>query len=211
MSSKNRACSKPWAIAQGFCSKSANFRPARIPPKSTQTVAEAVTNHFRTVLKAFQRVWGYFQDYTKSGIFKTMGYSPFVKNGPIFDTCEFTLTRHKQSRKHSQIILERFWRRFREFGTISRTCKNRPCWKPWAIAQALCSKSANFRCLRIHPKSTQTVAEAVTNHFRTVLEAFQRVWSDFQDLPKSAMFKAMGYGPGPLLKIGQFSMFANSP
>ena len=133
-----------------------------------------------------------------------MGYSPFVKNRPIFDTCEFTLTRHKQSRKHSQIILERFWRRFREFGTISRTCQNRPCSKPWAIAQALCSKSANFRCLRIHTKSTQTVAEAVTNHFRTVLEAFQRVWSDFQDLPKSAMFKARGYSPGPLLKIGNF-------
>ena len=270
-SSKNRPCSKPWARAQGFCSKSANFRhlrnhpkstqtvaeavtnyfrtvleafqrvsndfqefkksamfktmgyssglllkmanfrPVRIPPKSTQTVAEAVTNHFRTVLKAFQRVWSYFQDFTKSAIFKAMGYSPFVKNRPIFNTCEFTLTRHKQSRKHSQIILERFWRRFREFRTISRSSKNRPCSKPWVIAQGFCSKSANFRPVRIPPKSTQTVAEAVTNHFRTVLEAFQRVWDDFQDLPKSAMFKAMGYSPGPLLKIGQFSIFANSP
>ena len=85
------------------------------------------------------------------------------------------------------------------------------CSKPWAIAQAFCSKSANFRPLRIHPKSTQTVAQAVTNHSRTVLEAFQRVRSDFQDLPKSAMFKTMGYSPGLLLEIGRFSTLPNSP
>ena len=135
----------------------------------------------------------------------------FARNRPIFDPYEFTLNRHKQSRKQSQIILERFWRRFREFGAISRTCQNRPCSKPWAIAQAFCTKSADFRPLRIHPKSTQTVAQAVTNHFRTVLEAFQRVWSDFQDLPKSAMFKTMGYSPGLLLEIGRFSTLTNSP
>ena len=135
---------------------------------------------------------------------------PFARNRPIFDHYEFTLNRHKQSRKQSQIIVERFWRRFREFRAISRTCQNRPCSKAWAIAQAFCSKSANFRPFRIHPKSTQTVAEAVTNHFRMVLEAFQRVWSDFQDLPKSAMFKTMGYSPGLLLEIGRFSTRTNS-
>ena len=157
----------------------------------------------------------------------------------MFDPYEFTLNRYKRSRKQSQIILERFWRRFRDFGAISRTfqswrkqsqivlelfwrrfrefraisrtCQNRPCSKPWAIAQAFCSKSADFRPPRIHPKSTQTVAQAVTNHFRTVLEAFQRVWSDFQDLPKSAMFKTMGYSPGLLLEIGRFSTPTNSP
>ena len=149
---QNRPCSKPWAKAQAFCSKSANFRPLPIHPKSTQ-----------------------------------------------------------KSRKQSEIFLEWFWRRFREFGAISRTCQNRPCSKPWAIAQTFCTKSADFRPLRIHPKSTQTVAQAVTNHFRTVLEAFQRVWSDFQDLLKSAMFKTMGYSPGLLLEIGQFSTSTNSP
>ena len=142
---KKSAIFKPWAIAQAFCSKLANFRHLRINPKSTQTVAEAFSNHFRTVLEAFQRVWSYFQDFTKLAMCKTMGYSPFFKNRPIFDTFEFTFDRHKQSRKHSRIILEWFWRCFREFGTISRTCQNRPCSKPWAIAQALCSKSAKFR------------------------------------------------------------------
>ena len=150
---QNRPCSKPWAIAQAFCSKSADFRPLRIHPKSTQIVAQAATNHFRTV----------------------------------------------------------FVSRFRELGAISRTCQNRPCSKPWAIAQAFCSKSADFRPLRIHPKSTQTVAQAATNHFRTVLESFQRVWSDFQYLPKSAMFKTMGYSVGLLLEIGRFSTLTNSP
>ena len=146
-------------------------------------------------------------------MFKTMGYSPglLLEIGAIFDPYEFTLNRHKQSRKQSQIILERFWGRFREFGAISRTCQNRPCSKPWAIAQAFCTKSADFRPLRIHPKSTQTVAQAVTNHFRTVLGAFQRVWSDFQDLPKSAMLKTMGYSPGLLHEIGRFSTLTNSP
>ena len=97
------------------------------------------------------------------------------------------------------------------FEAISRTPQNRPCSKPWAIAQAFCSKCADFRPLRVHPRSTQTVAQAVTNQFRAVLEAFQRVGSDFQDVPKSAMFKTMGYSPGLLLEIGRFSTLTNSP
>ena len=40
---------------------------------------------------------------------------------------------------------------------------------------------------------------------------FQRVWSDFDDLPKSALFKTMGYSPGFLLKNGRFSTRPNSP
>ena len=269
----NPPCSKPWAIAQGFCSKSAKFRPSRIHPKSTQTVAQVVRNHFRRVLEAFQRVWSDTTDLPKSAIFKTMGYSPgfllkigqistlsnspeidtnshtksqksfqkgfggiseslerfpglaqirhfqnrglqprvFAQNRPNFDPLEFTRNRHKQSRKELEIILEGFRRHFREFGAISRTCPNPPCSKPWAIAQGFCSKSAKFRTSRIHPKSTQTVAQGARTHFRRVLEAFQRVWSDFQDLPKSAFFKTMGYSPGFLLKIGQTSTLSNSP
>ena len=165
------------------------------------------------VLDAFQIVWSEFQDLPKSATFKTMGYSPglLLQIGKIFDPYEFTLNRHKQSCKQSKIILERLWRRFREFGVISRSWQNRPCWTPWALAQAFCSKSAKFRPLRIHPKSTQTVAQAVTNHLRSVLEVFQRVCSEFKDLPKSATFKTMGYSPGHLLYIGQFSTLTNSP
>ena len=99
----------------------------------------------------------------------------------------------------------------RAFRANSRTYQNRPCSKPWAIAQAFCSKTAKFRPLRIHPKSTQTVPQRLKNNFIGVLEAFQRVWSDLQDLPKSTIFKTMGYSPGFLLKNGQISTLANSP
>ena len=154
-----------------------------------------------------------FPGHAKIGHLQNRALLPrlFPQKRTIFDPCEFTLNRHKQSRKQSEIILQWFWRRFREFGAISRTCQNRPCLKPWAIAQTFCSKWADFRPVRIHPKSSQTVAQAVTNHFRMVLEPFQRVWSDFQDLSKSAMFKTMGYSPGLLLEIGQFSTPMNSP
>ena len=270
---QNPPCSKPWAIAQAFCSKTANFRHLRIHPKSTQKVAQGVRNPFTRVQEAFQRVWSDFQNLPKSAMFKTMGYSPgfllknrqfstlvnspeidpksrarsqksfykglggvseslerfpelakirhvqnhglqprlFAQKPPIFDTCEFTRNRPKKTRKELEILLQGFRRRFREFGAISRTCQNPPCSKPWAIAQAFCSKTANFRHLRIHPKSTQKVAQGVRNPFTRVQEAFQRVWSDFQNLPKSAMFKTMGYSPGFLLKNRQFSTLVNSP
>ena len=198
-------------MAQAFCSKSANFRPLRIRTKSTQTVAQAVTN----ILK---RLWSCFREF--GAISRTCQNRPcskpwaiaqaFCSKSANFRPLRIRTKSTQTVAQQSQIILKRFWSCFREFGAISRTCQNRPCSKPWAIAQAFCSKSANFRPLRIHPKSTQTVAEAVTNYFRTVLEAFQRVWSDFQDLPKSAMFKTMGYSPGLLLEIGQFSTLTNS-
>ena len=139
-------------LAQAFCSKTANIRPSRIHPKSTQTVPQGVRNPFPSMQQA------------------NLG-----------------------------------------FGAISRTYQSPPCSKPWAIAQAFCSKTANFRPSRIHPKSTQTVPQAVRNPFRWVQEAFWRVWSDFQDLPKSAMFETMGYSPGFLLKNGQYPTLANSP
>ena len=209
---QNRPCSKPWAIAQAFCSKSADFRRLRIHPKSTQTVAQAVTN----ILELF---WRRFREF--GAISRTCQHRPCSKPWAIaqaFCSKSADFRRLRIHPKSTQTvaqavtnILEWFWRRFREFGAISRTCQHRPCSKPWAIAQAFCSKSADFRPLRIHPKSTKTVAQAVTNHFRMVLEAFQRVWRDFQDLPKSAMFKTMGYSPGLLLEIGRFSTPSNSP
>ena len=258
---------------QAFCSKAANFGPLRIQPKSTQTVAQGVRNHFRRVQETFQRVWRDFEDLPKSVVFKSMGYSPgfLLKNGqfstlakcpaidtnssagsqksfqkvigdvpeslegfrgltkighfqnhglqprlfaqkrPIFDACELSRNRHKQWRKELEITLEGYRRRFRKFGGISRTYQNRSFSKAWATAQAFCSKTDNFRPLRNVPQSTQTVPQVVRNHFRRVQEAFQRVRSDFEDLPKSVMFKTMDYSPGSLFKNGQISTLANSP
>ena len=270
---QNPPFSKPWAIALGFCSKTADFRPLPIHSRSKQRIAEVVRNYFRRVQEAFQRVWTDFEDFPKFTLFKTMGYSPgfLLKNGrfstrpnspeidtnsrascyklfqeglggvseslerfkglakirpfqnhglqprlfaqkrPIFDQTEFTRNRHKQSRKWLEILLGGFRRRFREFGAISRTLQNPPFSKPWAIAQAFCSKTADFRPMPIHSRSKQRIAEVVRNYFRRVQEAFQRVWSDFEDLPKFTLFKTMGYSPGFLLKNGRFSTLANSP
>ena len=48
-----------------------------------------------------------------------------------------------------------------------------------------------------------------------ILEGFRRRLREFgaicQDLPKSTMFKTMGYSPGFLAKNGEFSTLANSP
>ena len=167
---QNPPCWKPWAIAQAFCSKTANIRPSRIHPKSTQTVAQGVRNPFRWVKELFQRVWSDFKDLPKSAMFETMGYSPgfLLKKRPISNPCEFTRNRHKHSLEELEINLEGSSRLFREFGAISWTYQNPPCSKPWAIAQAFCSKTANSRPSRIHPKSTQTVAQGVRNPFRLV-------------------------------------------
>ena len=154
-----------------------------------------------------------FRGLTKIGHFQNHGLQPrlFAQKRPNFDPCEFTRNQHKQSRKELAITLEWYRRRSRKFGRISRTYQNRSFSKPWAIVQAFCSKTSNFRPLRIQPKSTQTVAQGVRNSFRKVQEAFPKVWRDFEDLPKSVIFKTMGYSPGFLLKNGQFSTLANCP
>ena len=154
-----------------------------------------------------------FRGLTKIGHFQNHGLQPrlFAQKRPIFDPCEFSRNRHKQWRKELEIILEGYRRRFGKFGGISRTYQNRSFSKPWAIVQAFCSKTANFRPLRIVPQSTQTVAQGIRNHFRRVQQAFRKVLRDFEDLPKSVIFKTMGYSPGVLLKNGQFSTLANYP
>ena len=270
---QNAPCSKQWAIAQAFCSKSLNFRPSPIHPKSTQIVPQGIRNPFSSTQAAFQGVWRDLQSLQKSALFKTMGYSrglllkiaqfstlanspeidtdsparylksifkplggvsgslerfarlakirpvqnhglqprPFAQNRSIFDPRQFTLNRHRQYRKVLEIHSQALRWRFREFGAICRTCQNPPCSKPGAIAQAFCSKSVNFRPSPIHPKSTQIVPQGIRNPFSSPQAAFQGVWSDLQDQPKSALFKTRGYSPGFLLKIGQFSTLANSP
>ena len=40
---------------------------------------------------------------------------------------------------------------------------------------------------------------------------FERVWDDFQHLPNSVLFKAMGFSPGFLVKMGLFRTIGNLP
>ena len=168
--SRNRPCSKPWA------SPFVQNRPIFDTCEFTFDRNKPSRKHSQFILERFWRRCRKFEAISRISRNRPCSKpwaSPFVHNRPIFDTCEFTFDRNKPSRKQSQVILERFWRRCREFGAISRISRNRPCSKPWAIE--VCSKSANFRHLRIYPKSTQTVAQAVTIH----LERFWRRFREF--------------------------------
>ena len=89
-----------------------------------------------------------------------------------------------------------------KFRTISSIQPNPPFSKPWAIAQAFCSKSADFEPFGIHSKYSRTSLKVVGNPFGRTLEAFHEVSNDFQHSTKSAILKTMGYSPGFLLKIG---------
>ena len=60
----------------------------------------------------------------------------------------------------------------REFGVSSRTFQNRPCSKPWAIAQAFWSKSVSFGPLKILPKSSLAMPYAVRNPFSSMWAMF---------------------------------------
>ena len=52
--SKSAIQSKPWTIAQDFCSKSANFGPLRIYPKTTRTIPQAVRSHSQACRRRFR-------------------------------------------------------------------------------------------------------------------------------------------------------------
>ena len=269
---QNPPSSKPWAIAQAFCSKSVNSGHLRILTDSLQTSPKTVRNPFASMQATFQKVWDDFQNLPKSALFKTMGYSPgfllkigqfrtlanshgiftkkpknshksickhagevseslgrflkltkirplqnhglqprlFAQNGSISDTCEFSRNLYQHPQKQLEINFQACRRSFREFGTISQTYQNPPYSKPWAIAQAICSKWVDFGHLRILTESLPTSSKIVGNPLSSMEATFQRVWDDFSKLPKSALFKTMGYSPGFLLKIGRFRTLANS-
>ena len=101
-------------------------------------------------------------------------------------------------------------RRFREFGTNPNSYPNPPFSKPWAIAQAFWSKSTDFEPFQIHPKSSPTFSTVVGNPFASTSDPFKGVSIDSRNLPKSAMFKTLGYSPGFLVKISRFRTLRNS-
>ena len=122
-------------------------------------------------------------------MFKAMGYSPglfFLKIGQFSTLTNSSLI--DTVTNHVRTVLEAFQRVSSDFQDLSKSAM----FKTMGYSPGPLLEIGRFSTLRIHPKSTQTVAQAVINNFRAVLEEFQRVSSDFQDLPKSAMFKTMG-------------------
>ena len=204
---------KTMGYSPGFLLKNGQFSTLANSPEINTNSRASSQKSLKKGLGGVSESLERFRGLTKIGHVQNHGPQPrlFAEKRPIFDPCELSRNRHKQWRKELEIILEGYRRRFRKFGGILRTYQNRSFSKPWAIAQVFCSKTANFRPLRIVPQSTQTVTQGVRNHFRREKEAFPKVWRDFEDLPKSVIFKTMGYSPGFLLKNGQFSTLANCP
>ena len=174
-------------------------------PKNSQ---KSICKHAGDVSECMDR----FLKLTKIRPLQNHGLQPwlFAQNRSISDPCEFSRNLQEQAQKQSEIHLQAWRRRFRKFGTISRTYQNPPSSKQWAIAQAFCSKSVDFGSLRILTESLGTSPKTVRNQFASMQVTFQRVWDDFSHFPKSSLFKTMGYGPGFLLKIGRFRTLANS-
>ena len=108
-----------------------------------------------------------FQAPTQIGPVQNHGlyHRVFGQNRWISDLSEFNPNLLEQSRKNLQIHLHAHRRHFRKFGTIPSTFPNWPCSKPWAIAQAFCSKSVDFGTFGIHPKSSGTIPKVLANTF----------------------------------------------
>ena len=208
---QNPPSSKPWAIAQAFCSKSVDFGHLRILTESLQTSPKTVRNPFASMQATFQRVWDDFSTYQNPPSSKPWAIaqafcSKSVDFGHLRILTESLQTSPKTVRNpfaSMQATFQRVWDDFSNY-------QNPPSSKPWAIAQAFCSKSVDFGHLRILTESLPTCSKIVGNQLSSMQATFQRVWDDFSHLPKSAIFKTMGYSPGFLLKIGRFRTLANS-
>ena len=98
-----------------------------------------------------------------------------------------------------------------EFGTIPAIYPSPPSSKPWAIAQAFCSNSLDFGPYEIHPKSSPTMPIVVGNPLPSTKEAFHGVWNDSRHLPKSAIFKTLGYSQAFCSNSVDFGPFETHP
>ena len=132
------------------------------------------------------------------GLFTPGRGSPECKSRAIF------------TNKYRKVRKQACRRSFRAFETISGTYQNQSPSKPWAIAKAFCSKSADFEPFGIYTKSLRTSAETVKNLFASIKATLLVVWDDFQDLSKSTIFKTMAYSPGSLLEFGRIRTLGNS-
>ena len=150
---QNPPSSKPWAIAQAFRSKSADFGSFQILSKTSRMSLYVVRNPIASIFATFLGSFGRFPALVKIGHVQYHGLQPrlFGQNPPISSHCKFSRKLHEQVFTHLRIHLQ-------------------ACWRP-----------------------------------------FKGVLADFQHLPKSAMFKTMGYSPGFLVKICRFRLIANVP
>ena len=164
-------------------------------------------------LGAFQAVWNDFQDLPKSAMSKTMGYSPgllleigrfrLIGNSSQIFTNKAVLS-YKSICAHVVVVST-------EFGVSVQNLPKSAMFKTMGYWPGFLLKNGHCPTLANSPGINTNSPAMTWKFFCKHLEAFQAVWNNFQDLPKSAMSKTMDYSPGFLLKNGQFSNLAISP
>ena len=214
---QNPPCSKPWAIAQGFCSKSTDFGPLEILAKCSRTSPYEVRNPFPSIWSMFVGSLGRVLELVEIRHVQNHGLWPrvFAQNRPISVHWKFLQNLHEQTQLQQTKYEVRnpfpsIWATFLGSSGEFKNCHNSPCSKLWAIAQGFCSKSVDLGTLQILAKSSRTTPCDVGNPVPNIWAKFLGSLGRVQELPKFAMFKTMGYSPGFLLKIGRFRPIENS-
>ena len=155
----------------GFLLKNGRFRTlANSPEIDTNSPPQELEIHLQRSRSRFKEFGAISRTYQKSALFKTMGYSPgfLLKNGRFRTLANSQEIDTNSPPQELEIHLQGCRSHFKEFEAISRTYQKPTRSKPWAIAQAFCSKTVDFGPLRIHRKSTQTVPPMVKNPFARV-------------------------------------------
>ena len=156
--------------SSGFLLKNGRFRTlANSPEIDTNSPLQELEIHLQGSRSRFKEFGAISRTYqnppcSKLWVLAQDSSSKTVDFGPLRIHRKSTQTVPQELKIHLQGCRSRF----KEFGAISRTYQNPPCSKPWAIAQAFCSKTVDFGHLRIRRKSTQTVPPGVRNPFARV-------------------------------------------
>ena len=158
---------KTMGYSPGFLLKIGGFRNLRNSPQifrnNPESTCKCICKHIEGISGNMER----FPTLAQIGPVQNHGLYPrlFAQNRWISEPSEFTPNLQEQSRKYLQMHLQAHRGHFREYGTIPNSCPNRRSSKPWAIAQAFCSKSVDFGTFGIHPIYSGTIPKALANTF----------------------------------------------
>ena len=203
---------KTMGYSPGFLVKIGNFGSFQILSKTTRTNPYEVRNPFATLFAMLFESFGRFPALTK--IRHVQNHWP--KSADFDQKAQASLKIFpKKSRTNPCEVRNPFATLFATFlGSLGRFpalakirhapnhgLQPRLFGQNWPIS-AHCTFSR-----KLHEQSRMKFEI----HLQRYLRRFQGVWADFQHLPKSAMFKTMGYSPGLLFKICRFRFIEISP
>ena len=192
-------------------------RPISAHSKFSRTLHEESRTQLEIYLQAswrrFQGVWADFQHLPKSAMFKTMGYSPgfLVKIGNFGSLQILSKTARTNPYEVRNPFATLFGTLLESLGRFPALTKIRHVQNHGLQPKLFGPNRPISSHLKFFRKPHEQTRMQLEIHLEAYLRRFQGVWVDFPQLPKSAMFKTMGYSPGFFVKIGRFRLIANSP